>query len=50
MNQFVMMKQAEEPEEKPEEMIEVYPEHHGSAMQKLRSYQPKVTRHVQQLS
>nr|MDH3138623.1 SDR family NAD(P)-dependent oxidoreductase [Bacillus velezensis] len=50
LNQFVMMKQAEEPEEKPEEMIEVYPEHHGSAMQKLRSYQPKVTRHVQQLS
>nr|WP_280146078.1 SDR family oxidoreductase [Bacillus amyloliquefaciens]MDH3090177.1 SDR family oxidoreductase [Bacillus amyloliquefaciens] len=50
LNQFVMMKQAEEPVEKPEEMIEVYPEHHGSAMQKLRSYQPKVTRHVQQLS
>ncbi|MBT2575227.1 amino acid adenylation domain-containing protein [Bacillus sp. ISL-51] len=50
LNQLVMMKPEKEPDEQPDEIIEVYPEHHGSAMQKLRSYRPKVTRHVQQLS
>lgn len=52
LKQLVMMKMANETNdeaEQTEETIEVYPETHGSAIQKLRSYHPGDSTKIQQL-
>lgn len=52
LKQLVMMKMANETNdeaEQTEETIEVYPETHGSAIQKLRSYHPGDNTKIQQL-